>query len=169
MQQAAVDVLQMEGELRTALQHDQFEPYFQPIIRLEAGETTGYEALIRWNHPTRGVLAPGAFLKVAEDNGSMEAIDWRMYELSCGAATRLLSGDMRLTINVSPRHFRRAEFGARLLQTLERTGLAPQRLLLELTEGSLIEHQNRFARRWNNSAMPALVQCWTILGLATLR
>ncbi|HTD27756.1 MAG TPA: EAL domain-containing protein [Xanthomonadaceae bacterium] len=143
MQQAAHAVLQLEAELRTALQQDQFEPYFQPIIRLETGEVTGYEALIRWNHPTRGVLAPGAFLKIAEDNGSMEAIDWRMYELSCGLATRLLSGDMHLTINVSPRHFRRAEFGARLLKMLGQSGLPQKRLFLELTEGSLIEHPDQ--------------------------
>jgi diguanylate cyclase (GGDEF)-like protein len=139
LQQAVGDVLTLEGELRTALQEDQFEPYFQPIIHLNTGETMGYEALIRWNHPTRGTLSPSDFLKIAEDNGSMEAIDWRMFELSCGLATRLGGSDNFLTINVSPRHFRRAEFVARLMAMLERTGLRPQRLLLELTEGSLIE------------------------------
>jgi diguanylate cyclase (GGDEF)-like protein len=140
LQQVAGDILTLEGELRTALQQDQFEPYFQPIVRLATDETVGYEALIRWNHPTRGVLAPGAFLKVAEENGSMEAIDWRMFELSCGLAAQLGSIDTYVSINISPRHFRRAEFGAKLLQMLERTGFPPQRLLLELTEGSLIEH-----------------------------
>jgi len=140
LQQTAIDVLTLEGELRTALQQDQFEPYFQPIIHLETGETMGYEALIRWNHPTRGILGPSDFLKVAEDNGSMEAIDWRMFEMSCGLAAGLGRSDAFLTINVSPRHFRRAEFGARLLEMLERTGLPPQRLILELTEGSLIEN-----------------------------
>ncbi len=140
LQQIAGDVLLLEGELRAALQLDQFEPYFQPIIRLATGATIGYEALIRWNHPTRGVLGPGHFIKVAEENGSMEAIDWRMFELSCGLAAQSLRGDTYLAINVSPRHFRRAEFGVRLLDLLARTGLPPQRLLLELTEGSLIEH-----------------------------
>ena len=139
LQQLAGDVLLLESELRTALQQEQFEPYFQPIIRLTTGETIGYEALIRWNHPTRGVLAPGAFMKVAEENGSMQAIDWRMFELSCKLAARY-GGDTYIAINVSPRHFRRAEFGAQLLGLLERCGLPPQRLLLELTEGSLIEH-----------------------------
>ena len=139
LQQSVGDVLTLEGELRTALQEDQFEPYFQPIIHLETNETMGYEALIRWNHPTRGTLGPFDFLKIAEDNGSMEAIDWRMFELSCGLATRLGRSDTFLTINVSPLHLRRAEFVARLMAMLERTGLRPQRLLLELTEGSLIE------------------------------
>lgn len=140
LQQTAGDVLALEGELRIALQQDQFEPYFQPIIRMDTGKTVGYEALIRWNHPTRGVIGPPEFLKIAEDNGSMEAIDWRMFELSCGLAARLGRSDTFLTINVSPRHFRRAEFGDRLLQMLQRTGLPPQRLLIELTEGSLIDH-----------------------------
>ena len=140
LQQSAIDVLTLEGELRTALQQDQFEPYFQPILRLDTGQTIGYEALIRWHHPTRGTLGPFHFLKVAEDNGSMEAIDWRMFELSCGLIARLGRGETYLAINVSPRHFRRSEFGVRLLEMLERTGLPPDRLILELTEGSLIEH-----------------------------
>ena len=140
LQQTAGDVLTLEGELRTALQQDQFEPYFQPIVRMDNGDTAGYEALIRWNHPTRGVLGPADFLKVAEENGSMEAIDWRMFELSCGLVARLGRSDTFLSINVSPRHFRRANFGTRILDMLERTGLPPQRLLLELTEGSLIDH-----------------------------
>ena len=143
LQRAAGDVLMLEGELRVALQQDQFEPYFQPIIHLDTGETIGYEALIRWKHPTRGILGPSDFLKIAEDNGSMEAIDWRMFELSCGLAARWARSDFFLTINVSPRHFRRGEFGTQLLQMLERTGLPPQRLILELTEGSLIEQPER--------------------------
>jgi diguanylate cyclase (GGDEF)-like protein len=140
LQQAAGDVLRLEGELRIALQQDQFVPYFQPIIHLVTGATLGYEALIRWNHPTRGVIGPSDFLKVAEENGSMEAIDWRMFELSCGLMARMGRSDTFLSLNVSPRHFRRAEFGVRLLEMLERTGLPPQRVLLELTEGSLIDH-----------------------------
>jgi diguanylate cyclase (GGDEF)-like protein len=140
LQQAAGDVLRLEGELRIALQQDQFVPYFQPIIHLVTGAILGYEALIRWNHPTRGVIGPSEFLKIAEENGSMEAIDWRMFELSCGLMARLGRSDTFLSLNVSPRHFRRAEFGVRLLQMLEQSGLPPQRLVIELTEGSLIDH-----------------------------
>ncbi len=140
LQKIAEDVLQLERELRVALQEDQFEPWLQPIIRLKTGETVGYEALIRWNHPTRGVLAPAHFLKVAEENGSIEAIDWRMFELSCASLARRDSGNTYVAINVSPRHFRRDDFGTRLLALLERTGFAPSRLLIEVTEGSLIDH-----------------------------
>ena len=143
-QQHAVDVLAMEVELRLALQQEQFEPYFQPIQCLQTGAVEGYEALIRWNHPHRGVLAPGDFLHVAEDNGSIEAIDWWMFERSCALAARHLGhANLYLTVNVSPLHFRRPDFCERLLAMLERTGLSPAHLVLEITEGSLLGDPDR--------------------------
>jgi diguanylate cyclase (GGDEF)-like protein len=143
LQKSAVNVLTMEGELRLALQHDQFEPYFQPIIRLATGDIVGYEALIRWNHPTRGVIGPADFLRIAEDCGSIEAIDWRMFELSCGLAAKLGHSRSFLTINVSPLHFKRTDFDTRLLDLLRRTGLSTARLLTEVTEGSLLDNPER--------------------------
>jgi diguanylate cyclase (GGDEF)-like protein len=140
LNQAASDDLLLEDELRAALQQDQFEPHFQPIIRLETGQVVGYEALIRWNHPTRGVLGPAHFLKIAEDIGSLQAIDWRVFELACSLAARSLPDGNYVAINVSPRQFRRPGFVARVIELLEATGLPPRRLLLELTEASLIEH-----------------------------
>jgi diguanylate cyclase (GGDEF)-like protein len=143
LQREAVDVLALEGELREALQEGQFEPYFQPIVRLATNEFVGYEALLRWNHPTRGVLGPPAFLQIAEDCGVIEAIDWRMFELSCEQAIKLGHVDTYLTINVSPRHLRHVDFDTRLLEMLARTGLAPDRLLAEITEGSLLDDPDR--------------------------
>jgi diguanylate cyclase (GGDEF)-like protein len=145
LQKDAINVLTVEGELRVALQQDQFEPYFQPIVRLATREVVGYEALIRWNHPTRGVIGPADFLRIAEDSGNMEAIDWRMFELSCGLARKLGHGRAFLTINVSPLHLKRKDFDARLLSMLERTGLSNARLLTEVTEGSLLEDTERVA------------------------
>ncbi len=142
MQKSAVDVLAMQGELRVALEEDQFQPYFQPIVRLESREVVGYEALIRWNHPVRGVIGPADFLSVAEESGSIEAIDWRMFELSCTLASSL-GGRCFLTINVSPMHLRRADFDTRLLELLRRTGLSAARLLTEVTEGSLLDNPER--------------------------
>ncbi|MGH8076618.1 MAG: EAL domain-containing protein, partial [Lysobacter sp.] len=143
LQREAVDVLALEGELREALQEDQFEPYFQPIVRLATDEVVGYEALLRWNHPTRGVLGPPAFLQIAEDSGVIETIDWRMFELSCEGACQLGHVGTYLTINVSPRHLRHADFDTRLLDVLERAGLDPKRLLTEITEGSLLDDPER--------------------------
>ncbi len=145
LQKDAVDVLTLEAELRAALQQDQFEPYFQPILSLQSGELVGHEALIRWNHPRRGVLAPGSFLQIAEDNGSLESIDWRMFELSCALAAHNTPSHTFLTINVSPRHFRRPDFDIRLGALLQKTGLAPNRLVLEVTEGSLLDNPDSVA------------------------
>jgi EAL domain-containing protein (putative c-di-GMP-specific phosphodiesterase class I) len=138
-----VDVLALEGELRQALQHNQFEPYFQPICRLEGGQVVGYEALIRWNHPHRGVLRPGDFLKIAEDCGLIEAIDWRMFELSCELLLQHGRADTFMTVNVSALHLRHADFDGRLIQLLERTGLSPSRMVVEVTEGALLDNPER--------------------------
>ncbi|MEO6798344.1 MAG: EAL domain-containing protein [Rhodanobacter sp.] len=138
-----VDVLTLEGELRAALKDDQFEPYFQSICRLDDGQVVGYEALIRWNHPQRGVLLPGDFLKIAEDSGLIEMIDWRMFELSCAQLQKLRSPDIFMTINVSALHLRHQDFDARLLQLVERTGLPPSRLVVEVTEGALLDNPER--------------------------
>jgi diguanylate cyclase (GGDEF)-like protein len=135
-----VDVLAMEGELRQALHHDQFQPYFQPICRLSDARVVGYEALIRWNHPHLGLLKPGDFLKVAEDSGLIEAIDWRMFELSCGLLSRYGARDAFMTFNVSALHLRHPDFDARLMRMVEAVGLAPSRLVAEVTEGALLDN-----------------------------
>ncbi|MDB6164021.1 MAG: diguanylate cyclase protein, partial [Xanthomonadaceae bacterium] len=105
LQRKAMDVLGLEQELREALTAGQFEPYFQPLVRLADASTVGYEALVRWHHPQRGVLLPGDFLRVAEDSGQIEAIDWQMYRLACSAGVPLVAHGGFITINVSPRHF----------------------------------------------------------------
>ncbi len=143
MQKNAVNILAIESELRTALQQNQFEPYFQPIVRLSTGKIVGYEALIRWNHPVRGVIGPFDFLSIAEENGSIEAIDWHMFELSCRLMTQLANTETYLTINCSPLHFRRVDFDTQLLALLERTGFPPHRLVTEVTEGSLLDDTDR--------------------------
>ncbi len=138
-----VDVLTLEGELRAALKYDQFEPYFQPICRLGDGHQVGYEALIRWNHPQRGVLLPGDFLKIAEDSGLIEEIDWRMFELSCERLRAHGRADSFMTINVSALHLRHDSFDERLIEVLQRTDLPPSRLVVEVTEGALLDNPER--------------------------
>jgi diguanylate cyclase (GGDEF)-like protein len=138
-----VDVLTLEGELRHALQHDEFEPYFQPICRIADGHVVGYEALIRWNHPRRGVLKPADFVKIAHDSGQIEAIDWRMFELSCRALATLADDTVFMTFNVSALHLGNADFDVRLIELIRRTGLVPQRLIAEVTEGALLDHPER--------------------------
>ncbi|HEX5304642.1 MAG TPA: EAL domain-containing protein [Dyella sp.] len=138
-----VDELGMEGELRQALQREEFQPYLQPICRLQTGELVGYEALLRWHHPERGVLLPGAFLKVAEDCGQIELIDWQLFERACTAMARLPGKSSFLTFNVSALHLRHADFDQRLLAMIARTALAPSRVIVEVTEGSLLDDPER--------------------------
>ncbi|MEI7036718.1 bifunctional diguanylate cyclase/phosphodiesterase [Fulvimonas yonginensis] len=135
-----VDVLTMEGELRHALQRNEFEPYLQPFCRLGDGGVVGYEALLRWNHPVLGVLCPADFLKIAHDSGHIETIDWRLFERACERFLLLKDKDTFLTFNVSALHLRHGDFDARLVRLLERTGLPPTRLIVEVTEGSLLDN-----------------------------
>ncbi len=137
-QEAAMNVLEVEQELRRALQVGEFEPFFQPIVRLSDGTTVGYEALIRWQHPVRGLQGPGEFLPVAEQTGLIESIDWHLYELACRAGAPLVRAGGFLTLNVSPRHFVNADFDQALLALLDRTGFVPERLHIEVTESTLL-------------------------------
>jgi diguanylate cyclase (GGDEF)-like protein len=138
-----VDVLAMEVDLRQALAQQQFEPYFQPICRLDGGQVVGYEALIRWNHPQRGLLRPADFLKIAEDSGLIEEIDWRMFGLSCALLAGHGADDTFMTFNVSALHLRREDFDTRLIALLQKTGLPPSRLVAEVTEGALLDNPER--------------------------
>ncbi len=142
----ALGLLQLEGELRHAIAHDQFHPWFQPIVQLRDGAVEGYEALLRWQHPVRGWLAPGEFLRVADAGGLLESIDWRMYAATCRCIPRLLRAGQYVNINVSPRHLLTADFDVRLLQLLEEHGVAPDQLRVEVTEGALVECPQRASR-----------------------
>ena len=135
-----VDVLAMESELRKALRQNEFEPHFQPICQLNDGKVVGYEALIRWNHPQRGLLRPSDFVKIAEDSGLIEAIDWRLFELSCRLLAQHGLNDSFITFNVSALHLRHVDFDVRVMKMLERTGLSPSRLVTEVTEGALLDN-----------------------------
>ncbi|HEX7769271.1 MAG TPA: EAL domain-containing protein, partial [Dokdonella sp.] len=96
-------------------------------------------ALLRWNHPQRGLLAPGEFMRVAQESGHIEAIDWQLFEAACTSALRAAPAPAFLTLNVSALHLRHADFDQRLVRLLARIGFAPARLVIEVTEGSLLD------------------------------
>lgn len=135
---SAMNVLDLEQQMRTALDDGQFVPYFQPIVRLADASVTGYEALIRWQHPERGLLGPGGFLPAAEETGLIEAIDWHMYRLACQAVRGFLGDQQVLNINISPHHFHSRNFPQRLLDMMAQTGIATHQLCIEVTEGTLL-------------------------------
>jgi diguanylate cyclase (GGDEF)-like protein len=135
----ALRVHDLESDLRRAIAAGQFEPYFQPIVRLSDGVPIGYEALLRWRHEQRGVLLPAEFLTVAEDSGLIEQIDWQMFEAACQNHSNIARNGEYVSINVSPRHFHTPELAERLLALAHRYSIPPGGLRIELTEGALLD------------------------------
>jgi diguanylate cyclase (GGDEF)-like protein/PAS domain S-box-containing protein len=130
----------MENELRKAIRAAEFVLYFQPQVR--GGRLIGSEALIRWNHPQRGILAPGAFIELAEDTGLILPLgNWvffRACEQVAAWAGKNPSGDAPVAVNISGKQFSQPDFVARVLSTLDLTGANPANIKLELTETSLV-------------------------------
>lgn len=139
----AIRALEIEGDLHRAIARHEFEPYFQQIVRLEDGSVIGYESLLRWNHPERGVLAPDAFLAIAEASGNLEAIDWQIFDLTCAAVGQLLKPGQYVNLNFSPRHFRDKKMDQRLLSLLREHGVATSQVRIEVTEGTLIDNADQ--------------------------
>ncbi|KQY52001.1 GGDEF domain-containing protein [Lysobacter sp. Root494] len=140
LHQEALQLLELESDLRHAIQRSEFEPHFQPIVRLDDRQVVGYEALLRWRHPRRGLLLPGTFLGVAEETGSVEQIDWQMFEKTCSAIDVLGEDSAYITLNVSPRHFRSPLLAGQMLQLLDAHHLPHDRVRLEVTEGALLDN-----------------------------
>ena len=139
----ALRVLTLENALWSGIKQQQFVPHFQPIVSLQDGQVLGYEALVRWQHPTEGLLGPADFLQVAEDSGSMEAIDWQIFAAASHSIAAQTDFTGYLGLNVAPRHFRNPHFCQQLLDMLKAAGLPPSRLCLEITEGALIDDPER--------------------------
>ena len=146
----ALSLLEMEGDLRRALSRNEFVPFFQPVVAIEDGRIVGYEALLRWNHPERGLLAPGDFLIVAEESGCSESIDWQIFEQVFAQTLALTQGEGFISINVSGRHFRVADLDERLLAAMERHGVPSRCIRIEVTERALLENPPQVKRILEN-------------------
>ena len=140
LHQEALRLLEVENDLRRAIARGELEPYFQPIVRLSDRSLVGYEALVRWRHPERGVLLPSEFLPVAEDSGSAEQIDWQMFERVCAIAPALTAQGGFISINLTARHFRMNELDRELFAILDNNGVMPSRIRIEVTERALLEN-----------------------------
>lgn len=141
----AMRALDLESDLRRAITRTEFEPHFQSIVELASGKIVGYEALLRWHHPERGLLAPDAFLATAEENGSIEQIDWQMFAMACRAASKLPPATY-VSINVSARRLRMVGFDQLALGAIESSGLSANRVRLEITEGALLDNPEHIRR-----------------------
>ena len=140
MRQEAMRLLDLETDLRRALKQRDFSPFYQPIVRLEDDCIVGYEALLRWKHPTHGYLQPDALLQLEQASELIEQVDWQIYE----QVVQILAqqpDDVYISINVSPQHFHSGDFSARLLGLLDTAGADPTRLRIEITEMALLDDE----------------------------
>lgn len=144
MREQAMRSLDLESDLRRAIISRDFVPWYQPIIRLADGHIVGHEALLRWQHEKRGLLLPGVFLDLGEDSGLIEQVDWLIYEQVISGLGR--GGRGYVSVNVSPRHFRSADFTERLFGLIESFDADPRRLRLEITEVALLDDGPRTLR-----------------------
>ncbi|MDO8964270.1 MAG: EAL domain-containing protein [Coriobacteriia bacterium] len=136
MHAEAVKALRTEAELRRALERGELEPYYQAVTSLTTGEIIGCEALVRWNHPERGLLGPYEFVPVAEDTGLVVPMGRVVMEAACHRAKTWQDAGraLRVSVNISARQFAQPGLLDTVRDVLRETGLSPDRLVLELTE-----------------------------------
>lgn len=135
--------LQMESRMRRALELQEFELYFQPIMETATGELRSAEALLRWNNPVMGMVMPDRFIPLAEETGLIIGIGEWVLEQACLAATswKATTGrDIGISVNVSPRQFRDPGFISAVMRALSNNNLAPELLELEITERLLLDN-----------------------------
>ncbi len=132
----------LENDLRLALREDRLALHFQPQVNVRARKITGFEVLVRWEHPTRGFVEPNEFIGIAEETGLIQQLgDW-VLERACECAVRW-SRPAKIAVNVSLSQFRRGDLAHSVERTLELSGLDPRRLELEIAEPVLFQDREQ--------------------------
>jgi diguanylate cyclase (GGDEF)-like protein/PAS domain S-box-containing protein len=149
LDRAAVERSQRIGDLREGIGREEFRLDYQAVVNLDRSEITGYEALVRWEHPTLGELPPGDFIPLAEETGLIVALgEWVLME-ACMEATnlhRLHGRPLHMSVNVSARQLHHPDFFRHVSRALDASALIPRLLTLELTESTLLASDERVAR-----------------------
>jgi diguanylate cyclase (GGDEF)-like protein/PAS domain S-box-containing protein len=146
MHRRALERIQLEADLRRALERGEFRIFYQPVVSLQDDRVVGFEALIRWEHPERGLLGPGHFLDVAEAAGIIVPIGWRMLEEACRQAREWCDMFPRrqpplfVSVNLSNRQFAQPDLVQQVERALLAAGLAAACIRLEITEGVVAEN-----------------------------
>jgi diguanylate cyclase (GGDEF)-like protein/PAS domain S-box-containing protein len=140
----AEDAVPLEEELQRAVRDGQLRLQYQPIVSLDSGDVTGVEALVRWAHPTRGLLGPQEFIPLAEETGVIGELGEWVLEQACRQVSQWQqrmppSRRFGLSVNLSPRQLAQAELVDRVTAILDRTGFDPADLVLEITESALVD------------------------------
>ena len=141
----SVAQLALETDLRRAIERKEFELYYQPIVSVELGSVVGFEALIRWQRPDRGLVLPGEFISTAEETGSIVPIGLWVLETACRQMAAWqerypLPTPLAISVNVSARQLGDGNFGADVKRILAQTGISPESLHIEITESVLMEN-----------------------------
>ncbi len=145
MHQDIVSTLRVESDLRSAIKNEEFLAHYQPIVSFERGRISGFEALIRWRHPQRGLIPPGQFIPVAEESGLINQVGrWILREASRQMNEwhqRFASlPPLTISINLSTRQFSQPDLIERINAVLAETGLRPESLKIEITESAVMEN-----------------------------
>jgi diguanylate cyclase (GGDEF)-like protein/PAS domain S-box-containing protein len=140
MHESAKANLKLETDLRQGLQRSEFRVFYQPVMDLSANKLSGFEALVRWEHPTQGLLGPEHFLAVAEETGLIIPIGWWVMETACAQFAawkkkfKHLGEDITMSVNIANRQFAHWVLPQRVARVLDVTGIKPKNLCLEITE-----------------------------------
>ena len=145
LHQSAVASLQLKNDLRRAIERQEFLIYYQPIRELATGRLTGFEALLRWQHPERGFVSPAEFIPVAEETGSIVPLgQWILSEacrqMKAWQEQLPTAESLKISVNLSGKQLTEAEFIEKINQILTQTGLDSRSLKLEITESTLMEN-----------------------------
>jgi predicted signal transduction protein with EAL and GGDEF domain len=141
MEAAAEQDQRLRAELREALSRDEFRVQYQPILDLGTSKVASFEALLRWQHPQRGLVGPAEFIALAETTGVIVEIgEWVLHQACSLAST--WPQDVSVSVNLSPRQFRASGLVHTVEETLSTSGLPPKRLQLEITESLLLQEDD---------------------------
>ncbi|MCX7625965.1 MAG: EAL domain-containing protein [Candidatus Sumerlaeaceae bacterium] len=158
--------LELERDLREALEREELEVYFQPVVELTTGKVVGVEALSRWFHPKKGEIVPAEFIPIAEESGLIYALDRLVCRQACAQLAKWLRDHPKLdnegfwvSVNFSPRHVIQASFAEEILGILKAVNLAPHHLKIEVTESLLLGSFDQARRTLEELARKGIDSC----------
>ncbi len=154
MRQRVVERLKLETDLRRAIGNGELRIYYQPVVNINTGQLVGFEALVRWQHPDKGLLLPSEFVTLAEETGMIIAIDrWVVSEaclqIQTWNQTYKPNPELTISVNISAKHITSQDLRNHVARVLETTGLPPRNLKLEVTELSLVDHNQATIEAFN--------------------
>ena len=142
MHTEVIERVELERDLALGIDRSEFIVHYQPLVNLDTGKMKGVEALVRWQHPERGLLMPGEFIEAAEQSGAIVPLGWWVLDEACAQARqwrdRTLDETFTVSVNLSPRQFNEPDCVERVRTTLVKNQLPPQALVLEVTEGVML-------------------------------